>query len=184
MDVRLPRHGRGATLIEIAIAIAIVALMIMLGLPSFREWIQNSQIRTAAESVSSGLQTARNEAVRRNANVQFTLTAPGAVGGTGWQIALVNTGEVLQSAPGGEGSGNVTIAPTPVDAVAITFNGYGRTPANGLNTDGSSLLTQLDFDSTAIDAADTRELRIVVTTGGQIRMCDPAVTSDGDTRKC
>lgn len=179
------RYGvRGATIIEIAIALVIVAILVALGLPNFREWIQNSRIRTAAESVSSGLQTARSEAVRRNAAVRFLLTAPSTPGGTGWQVALVNTGEVLQSAPAGEGSAYVVIAPTPGDATAITFNGYGRTPANGLNADGSSLLSQLDFDSGAIDAAESRELRVVITTGGQIRMCDPRITTDGDTRKC
>lgn len=176
----------GASLIETVIAIVVLAILVAMGVPAFTEWLNNAQIRTAAESVLSGLQTARNEAVRRNANVQFTLLSPTTVGGTGWTVSIPGTGQLIQSAAAGEGSRTAIITPTPGDAYAVTLTGYGRTPeppAN-LNADGSSLLTQIDFDSSVLSAADSRELRIVITAGGQIRMCDPNIGDATNPRAC
>lgn len=171
---------------EMLIALVVLVILILVSLPGFTEWINNGQIRTATESIMSGLQAARNEAVRRNANVQFSLTNAGTVGGTGWSIMLVSTQTVLQNAPDAEGAAKTMVTLTPGDATAVTFTGVGRTPVppNNLNIDGSSLLTQIDIDSTVLAADSSRNLRILISTGGQIRMCDPNVTSTNDPRAC
>jgi type IV fimbrial biogenesis protein FimT len=49
----------GFTLVEMMIAIAIFALLVLAALPEFRIWMQNTQIRTAAEGILNGLQFAR-----------------------------------------------------------------------------------------------------------------------------
>jgi hypothetical protein len=41
----------------------------------------------------------------------------------------------------------------------------------------------MKVDTTAIPAADTRELCIMIGTGGVVRMCDPQVAA-GDSRAC
>src|SRR5262245_58381829 len=66
---------RGFTVIEVVIVITIAGLLLAAALPSAGTWIRNSRIRTAAESISTGLQKARNEAVRRNQNVGFYLVS-------------------------------------------------------------------------------------------------------------
>ncbi len=176
---------RGMSLVEMSITLAIVGILLVLGMPSFVEWLQNSQIRTASSSIMSGLQIARSEAVRRNARVVFTLTNPGVTGGTGWTVTLAD-GTAIQSAPAGEGSRSAVVTATPAGANAVTFTGYGRTPEppNNLNGDGSALLTQIDIDSAILAAATSRDMRIMITTGGQIRMCDPNFTIVGDPRVC
>ena len=55
------------------IAIAVFALLILAALPEFRAWIQNTQIRTAAQGILNGLQFARAEAVRRNVNIELEM---------------------------------------------------------------------------------------------------------------
>jgi type IV fimbrial biogenesis protein FimT len=181
-----PAGQRGMSFVEVLISLVILVILILVGVPGFTEWLNNGQIRTATESILSGLQTARNEAVRRNANVQLTLTNPGVTGGTGWSVALASTQAVIQSAPNAEGAAQTLVTPTPGDATTITFTGVGRTPAppNNLNIDGSSLLTQIDIDSTVLAADTSRNLRILISTGGQIRMCDPNVTNATDPRAC
>ena len=63
----------GISLIEIMVAVAIIGVMFALGMPAYSTWIQNTQIRTAAEAVMNGLQTAKNEAIQRNVTVQLQL---------------------------------------------------------------------------------------------------------------
>lgn len=176
MLIRSAQHG--ATLIEMLIGIAILAILIAVGVPSYKAWIQNTQIRTAAESVLNGMQLARNEAVRRNANVQLVLGAQSS-----WTISVPSTAEQIQTRSYGAGSKNVTVTKTPAAATTITFSPLGRVVANA---DASAAITQLDFDvsTTILSATESRDLRIVVGAGGNVRMCDPNVTDASDTRYC
>jgi type IV fimbrial biogenesis protein FimT len=163
------------TLIEIMITLAIMGILLMIGMPSFNTWLANTQVRTGAEGLTNGLQLARAEGVRRNANITFVLGT-----NTGWTVSVVNTGEVVQSRSADDGSTNATLAVTPAGATTVTFNGYGRVTTNA---DSSATITQLDIGSSTLSAANTRGLRITLNTGGTVRMCDPALAA-GDPRAC
>lgn len=171
------RRSPGVTLIELMVALAVFGITLSLGIPGITQWIQNSQIRTAAKGIQNGLQLARTEAVRRNANVEFVLDAPTVTGGTGWTVRVVNNDEVVQVAPSSEETRNVTLTRTPSTATTAIFDGFGRLT-------GATPLTQVDIDSTALAAADSRDLRVVIVGGGEVRMCDPNVTDDKDPRIC
>jgi prepilin-type N-terminal cleavage/methylation domain-containing protein len=67
------RKQRGLGMVEMLIGVAIVSVLASVAVPAFGDWIQNSQTRTAAESIQNGLQAARSAAVRRNADVRFAL---------------------------------------------------------------------------------------------------------------
>src|SRR5260221_13335306 len=66
---------RGFTIIEVMITLAVIGVLLGLGAPGFIEWLQNQQIRAAAEATLNGLQVARGEAVRRNTPVRFQLVS-------------------------------------------------------------------------------------------------------------
>jgi type IV fimbrial biogenesis protein FimT len=171
----------GFSMVEILIAIAVLGIVIALGLPAYGTWIQNVQIRTAADAILNGLQTARNEAIRRNTSVQFQL-----VNGTTtqWAVNLSSNPDLnppLFGRAAEEGSANVTMTPTPADADTVTFSALGRVVTNA---DASNSLTVVDLNNLRIAAvADRRPLRIVIPTGGAVRMCDPQVAA-GDPRAC
>lgn len=171
---------RGITLIEVLIAVVIIGIVMALGMPAYSTWIQNTQIRTAAESILAGLQTARNEAIRRNAAVQFKLDGAGT---TQWRVNFFSDPDAnpLQSRPAEEGSPNATITTTPGDANTVTFSALGRVIPNA---DASPSLTAVLVDNLLIAvAADRRALQIDIPAGGAIRLCDPKVLA-GDPRAC
>jgi type IV fimbrial biogenesis protein FimT len=68
-----PQHG--FTIIEVMITLVVIGVLLALGTPGFVEWLQNQQIRAAAEATLNGLQVARGEAVRRNTPVRFQLVS-------------------------------------------------------------------------------------------------------------
>lgn len=190
----------GVTLIELIIGIAIVSILLAAGMPSFSEWIQNSQIRTAAESILNGLQTARNEAVRRNTNVRFDLT--GTSGLVVWNVgcvtASVDCPATIQSRVAAEGGGNAragtgTTAPaSPVPTnqystalasgtglpAGVTFNGLGAIPRANIGAD----VTRIDITNAAF--ATARRLVIIIGPGGLIRMCDPLLALAANPQGC
>ena len=162
---------RGFTLVELMITLVVFAVLIVLALPSFNQWIANTKIRSTTESVLAGFQLARTEAVRLNRGVRMTLNAD-----TGWSVTEVISGVVVQTRPAAEGTGNTSMAVTPGGATIVDFNGLGRVT-------NVTPITQVDLDSTTIPAAETKELRITITTGGAARACDPSHPSS-DPRGC
>lgn len=163
------RAGRGFSLIELMVTVAVLAVGLALAAPSLSTQIANYRLRSAAEGVLNGLNYARAEAVRRNSNVSFTLDA----GGAGWTVAQVSPATTLQTRANGESPG-VTAAST-TSSLSVTF-----TPTGLVNTSGTRL-SQVNF-STSVTGAETR--RIDIFGGGLIRVCNVAITTAGDPRRC
>lgn len=161
----------GFSLVELMITIAIAAILVMVAVPSFQILLANAQIRTGAQALNDGLTLARVEAIRRNERVVFTLGTQ-----TAWTVTVESGATVVQSRLHSEGSKSATVAVTPSGATKVTFNGLGRAVAN---TDASALITQVDVDvpTSLIPAADSKNLRISVTSAGAIRLCDPNATA-------
>lgn len=181
----------GVTLVEMMVAIAIIAILLVLGVPSFATYMANSKIRGTAEVFLSGLQSARTEAVRLNTAVEFVLTDTAAIRdnvasavpsatGRNWIIRTADMANFIEGKSGSEGAG---AGGAEVDAGAvstITFNGLGVTDL--------AAATTIHFTNSAGGACapdgPMRCLDVVISAGGQARLCDPAVSDATDTRKC
>ena len=176
----------GFTLIELMIVVSIIGLTASLAFPSFRVWIENTRIRNSAESILTGLQVARAEAVKRNADVQLTLN-----GGADWTVGCVNVvGDgtqdtdcpaVIQSRSTSEDKSDKVVV-TASDEGPYVFNSLGR--VRPIPAAGNFIQIEVDMDTSVMSADDSRDLRINIGVGGDTKMCDPAVTSDDDLRKC
>lgn len=170
-----PAGQSGFSLVELMIGIVILSILAAVAVPSFQQWLQNTQVRNAAESISSGLQRARSEAVSRNTNIEFVLA-----GDSSWVIRIAG-GADIESRSASEGSKNVTVTLTPAIADTVTYNNFGGIQTS--NLDASPPFTQVDVDSSVLPAADSQELRITIGVGGNVRMCDPNAPS-GNPRAC
>jgi type IV fimbrial biogenesis protein FimT len=199
---RLP--VRGVTLIEIMVALGIFSFLLAMAAPTIGTWIQNSRIRTSAESIVAGLQRAKSEAVSRNARVRFQLTTSAAndcvltTTATNWVVNVDTAANpnavaglcgnspsdtvapfIVQVRPASEGSLGVAMASSVSNVV---FNGLGRPVGLGGNV-------TMDLSYPAAGDCSTASitcLRVVVTTQGLIRMCSPRLTttSPNDARAC
>lgn len=113
------RHARGFTLVELMIVVTLLAVMLGIAAPSFRDFMAGQRVKTAAGEYSSTLVQARSEAIKRNASVTVTPATLSASGWSqGWTVAVGVTPLVTQDAYTGltfEGS-----------ATAITYLGTGR----------------------------------------------------------
>ena len=194
---------RGVTLIELAVVVALVALLLMAIIPSASTWIRNIQIRNVATSLQNGLQKARAEAMRRNTNVRFSLVSLNdsavmdnscavADNGVSWVVSLddpsnscasavsdTTAPRILDKQATGAGGKWVLVQGSDAggnDADSIIFNSFGRPT-------GTASLARLNVNNN-VAGDDYRALRIVISTGGTVRMCEPAVTSSSDPRKC
>ena len=65
---------KGFTLTEILIVIAIISILSAVAVPNFLSWRPNMQLKAAARDLHSGLQNAKIEAIKRNADAVVSLT--------------------------------------------------------------------------------------------------------------
>jgi type IV fimbrial biogenesis protein FimT len=196
---------RGVTFVEIVVVVAIFGVAILSVLPDVSVSMGNARVRAASESLLSGLQRARVEALRRNERVTFFLMAAGpaapldngcarSAAGLSWVVSAIDpTGacaadpsdttdpRIKIKADGSHLADNVTLAAVDrtgtTSASAITFDSSGRI------TDADSIrYINLSHSS---GNADMRRLRIEVTMGGVIRLCEPDIAaSSTDARRC
>jgi type IV fimbrial biogenesis protein FimT len=66
---------RGFTLIELMVTVAILAIVLVIAVPSFETTVNANRLMSAANEMVNSLQTARMEAIRRNEHAGMCLSA-------------------------------------------------------------------------------------------------------------
>ena len=178
--MRSPRFAcmGGFTLIELMVTITLLGLLVIWGAPNYSQWIANTRVRTTAEAIQNGLMLAKAEAVRTNSKVQFVLTngdpvaanvnsITANIAGRSWMVRTFREGgtysasDFVQGRSSAEGSSNVTVAAAQHSFVFTGIGSMSPVPtASPLNIDISS------------PPPASRRLRVTVSRGGAIRMCD------------
>ena len=188
---------RGFTLIELLVTISVFAFLMLLAAPSFTSWIQDAQVRTAAESLQNGLRVAQAEATRRHRQTAMVLTnsAPGSgvaaqANGKNWFVTVIAnplvTGEadtMLQSGAIGAVAPNAQLT----GPASICFNSLGRLTTLNDGTYNCSVPPSgtVTYNVTNSRSATARALNVTVSLGGSIRVCDPSKSlSQGSPDAC
>ena len=208
----LSRNGcpQGVTLVELLVGMSIVAVLLGLGLPSISLYLQSSKLASAANAYLSGVQMARQEAIRRNVQVQFVLTdtpvntadlanvVVPSITGRSWVVRATDPSVVPPAPPAYllvetkaavEGAFSVTAAPSVqitgnsslnVFTGVIPFNGFGAT-----SDQSSYTLSMQNLAGGACAPSGPMHCpRIEIPSGGLVHLCDPSVTLASDTRSC
>jgi len=66
--------NKGFTVIELMIAVAVIAIITSLALPSYRSLMEKRQVTSGAEQVSAFLRAAQSDSIKRNREVAITCT--------------------------------------------------------------------------------------------------------------
>jgi type IV fimbrial biogenesis protein FimT len=189
----------GMNVIELMVAVAIVGLVMALAGPSALTWLQNTQLRNAAESVLTGVQNARTEALKRNTFVSFRLLDPNS---TAWIVCVYDvvadacsisaSNPTVAQKSASEGSLNARVgtdtaqsdsdtALAPGSGVPgqVVFDSFGRLAATAPNN-----LMRVDVRNVILSPAEERRLVIYIGQSGQVRMCDPKLAKATNPQGC
>ena len=194
--MKLMRQQHGVSLIELVIGLAIIGVMLVVGIPEMSSFMANTRVNTAANAFLAGIQQARAEAVKLNANVSFlqldvdasasnSQVTSGSTTGQNWMIRVQNPVNQLFTMIDGRNATDgslqqVTVTGstalvvfTPVSMLSTTFNPAAVTFAFANPNAGACAPT-----------GKIRCLNVVVSRGGLAKLCDPAVSAVGDSRSC
>lgn len=192
-------RSHGASLIELMIGIVIMAFLVAMGFPAYTSYMENSKVRSAAETFMALAQMARGEAVHGNRPVQFVLTSDPATPASkdtgnfdptafNWIVRSLNddnaTFTFVEGKMAAEGAGSAAGTHVQIGGsglAVVTYTGLGTTT---LPTDATFAFTNPTGGACA-PAGPIRCLNVIISVGGQNRMCDPAAPAGvGDSRSC
>jgi prepilin-type N-terminal cleavage/methylation domain-containing protein len=167
------RSQKGFTLIELMVAVAILAILVTLAAPSFNSLIDKYRVKRAADSISAFLINAKSEAIKRNATVSVVFKPAGApwcagmTTGTDCDCTVANACQIDGAERVVKGSDYKDIL-LAVDATGSTF---AFAPQRGrTNVAGNAEVT----------SANGLKVRVVVkNTTGRIRLCSPSGSVGG-----
>ena len=137
------RATAGFTMVELLTVVSILAVILAVAAPSFREFLAGQQARGLSYDLTGDLMLARNEALKRNGSV--TISRGGARWDQGWTVAAVSGGETLSRRnPTAQA---VTIIGAP-PTITFDFNGRVSSPTTSvritISSQSSSRCVQLD----------------------------------------
>jgi len=144
---------RGLTLIEMAIGMAITAILLGIASPFFVDYINNSRLREGGNTLMAEALFAQSEAVKRNGPVRLTVAA----GSTQVIDMTVTPNVTLRNRAYTTG--------VSASATNIDFGSDGMTRPRGTETS-----VDVAYLSVAC-SADQRCPRLRVEAGGTIRLC-------------
>jgi type IV fimbrial biogenesis protein FimT len=210
MLMQRSRHAAGFTMIEAMVTLAIFAILVAIGVPTMSVWIRNNKVRSATDALQNGLRLAQSESLRQSRQVVFALTnsttpgttpLPAVANGSSWVIYTIPsmTGEQARLIQSGDFS-NATANVQVTGPAAVCFNSVGRLTNNagaavtniigGANScvqptvPVAAGLPPAHVFGISIPGSD-RPLQVNLGLGGQVHMCDPAVTiSDSHPEGC
>lgn len=159
---------RGFTLIELFIALAVLAVILTMGAPAFGDFIRSNRLKTAAFDLVVSLNYARSEAIKRNGDATVTPAAGGW--DAGWSVRAGAATVKVYDAPGGVQINPVADGAAWADTDPVTFRRNGR--PTGFST--------MMFTLRLADVSDNRFVRcILLDFGGDATIREDA-NGDGD----
>lgn len=175
--------GKGFSLIEVMVTLAIAAIVLSVGVPSFQSFIQSNRQTTAINELATALQLARSTAVSRRVRVTVCKSPDGLNCATGGGSGDWSQGWMVFANPG---NGNAPANPnTDLLRVHGALAGNATLIGSGPTVNRVSFRPQgmVDGNIGTITYCDSRGAShasaLVISFGGQVRHAVDEIGNDG-----
>ncbi|RDZ29253.1 GspH/FimT family pseudopilin [Lysobacter silvisoli] len=166
------QRSQGFTLVELLIAISIVAILLAWAWPSFQDSLRSNRVATSANELIATMSLARSEALRSPQGGRVCTSEDGLRCGGDWSKGwIVWTDRNADGAPAGDEVMRYVPAPAQVDLSASANAGSAtqfRFDARGRVADGNAREFVLQPQQCQSGAEQVR--RIVLAATGQLRL--------------
>jgi prepilin-type N-terminal cleavage/methylation domain-containing protein len=148
-------NQRGITLVEVMIAIAIIAIVAAIAVPSYQSQIARQNLVLASENLVSDIKFARSEALKRSDEVEFAITS-----GANWSYVISDsTSNEIKNVSSSNYSGISGLTLTNLASGAFSF-------------DGVRGLANVPTNTTVSFSASGDSATVVINVVGRAWICD------------
>ncbi len=160
----MKRRPRGFTLIELLVTIAVAAILLTIGVPSFQELFNRNRVATVTNDFLTGLNYARSEAVKNALTTTICMSNDQATctGNSGWANGWIVW--VDRTGTGPFSSNYIVRVHGPINAGDARLGGNGNQDGFAFNSQGALTATPEGGVS-------------YPTTGDTINVCTPSALS-------
>lgn len=174
-------HQTGFTLVEMLVAMAVIAILATVLMPSFSDYLAGVRVKRAAESIHGLILQARAEGPVRDQNLALAINADR------WCLGFSPTPSCDCTAASGANSCAIDVAGASVRQVLYgdDFPGVAikhNFPGGGFRF--NRLRRTASPAGTIEVISDKKSLQIRVGVSGRVRICHPHGTSKGGYPKC
>lgn len=143
------RPARGFTLIEIMVTLTVLAIMMGVGVPSFRNFIAGQKVKSASHDLMTAMVMARSEAIKRNADVTVApVTADDWL--SGWTVTATAASTMIHQQQALSGV-TITLAPS-----TVVYKANGRpTASSKFQVAGTTTTKCVKVDLTGIPSSQS-----------------------------
>ncbi len=184
------RSVGGFSLIELMVVLVVAVWVMTSAAPSMATWLADSKVQATAEQLQNSLRLAQSEALRRGRITTLVLTnstpnagAAAVANGKRWVVQAL---PLLNGETRSDSTALIQSTATPTTSQAtitgpamVCFNSIGRQTTQTVTGMGTCTAQAQTYSVTATGAAKT--LRVTISMGGQIRMCNAAKTLSSST---
>lgn len=192
--LNVPSASRGFTLIELMVTLALVALLMMIAVPSISSWMADARVRAAGEALQNAARIAQGEAIRRSRSsmLVLTLATPGldaapTANAQHWYAEVVPLASDSASDAAGRylrGGTDPSAMNVAVSGPAVVcFNAFGQLTALTAAQTGLGAACDLTLPKEISLSASgaTRSMKVQIALGGRVRLCDASKTLSNTT---
>jgi type IV fimbrial biogenesis protein FimT len=142
-------HNEGFTLLELIVTVAVIAIIVAVGIPSFQALIDRNRLRAVTEGLFVDLNYARSESIKQNRIVAVYLNSTS----TSWCYGIDD--DIATACDCATAPANCTVNGLPkvvsntdhpgvvLNLIQFTNNVVGFDPRRGMPVEGSALNTPL-----------------------------------------
>jgi type IV fimbrial biogenesis protein FimT len=162
--------NRGFTLIEMMIVLVIAAILLAVGVPSFRSLIQNQRITTTTNEFFAAVNLTRSEALQRGVQVRLVPADADSSDWTQGWIVFVDDNDNKKP----DASETVIFRHGPVAAGLGISSNIGTAPLFiGFTATGSLKMPATQKGATMTLTLDDQRRLVILNFLGRARACDP-----------
>lgn len=168
-------HAGGFSLVELAVVLAVAAVLLAVAAPDFRDLLRTQQLKAATGDLFAAIDFTRAQALARGRQVKLApRDAAGADWRSGWQVYEDRDGDntadadelIAEHGPLAPGIAADFAFTSPAPPYYIAYNGAGRSCAAGNSAAARYGTLSLFYGA--------RIRRIKINMLGRPRVCDPA----------
>lgn len=185
-DITLRPRQAGLTMIELLITLAVLAIVLAIGIPSFEGLLASTRVTNATNELLSAFAQTRSEAIRRGQRVTMCISANGiqCTNAGNWEQGWIIFSDATRAGNvANVDAGEVIIQNNRVSLAGITIQGAAALPRYiSFSSDGQSRTLagaiqagNIEVCSTSTALSDNnRARRLLINGSGQVIMTQPA----------